>query len=354
MSIPVFKPSIRRRDMHSVLSCLITDVIGPAVIAEDLAASVSGEYGFEGGLALREYVRAVGLIFEALALGKGDAVILSPLSPPAYSAAIRARGLVPVFADVNSRDACIDPESAAAAAADQRARALIVHAPLGRVPDMAALAQIGLPLIADIGEALGARDNQGCLGASCRCLLVPMEPDGVATAGGGTLALAGEKADLQALRRAAETLTPDAFLPDLNASLGLVQWREYPEALEARDLIDEVYRKALMNGRHRTLISPPQSQGGEEEQEQEEARAVPYSFPVVLASGMGEVRRYARKKGVETLPAFADRILDDYPEAAEHCPNAKSLMMSTLLFPLYPTLGKKNVQLVAKVLSTLP
>ena len=330
--------------MHSVLSCLITDVIGPAVIAEDLAASVSGEYGFEGGIALREYVRAVGMIFEALALIEGDAVILSPLSPAVYSKAIRARNLVPVFADVNSRDACIDPESAAAAAADQRARALIVHAPLGRVPDMNSLAQIGLPLITDIGEALGARENQGCLGSGSRCLLVPMEPDGVATAGGGTLALAREKADLQALRRAADTLTPDAFLPDMNASLGLVQWREYPEALEARGLIDEVYRKALMSGRHRTLGSP----------ESEESRAVPYSFPVVLASGMSEVRRYARKRGVETLPAFADRILDDYPEAAEHCPNAKSLMMSTLLFPLYPTLGKKNVQLVAKVLSTLP
>ena len=330
--------------MHSVLSCLITDVIGPAVIAEDLAASVSGEYGFEGGIALREYVRAVGMTFEALALIEGDAVILSPLSPAVYSKAIRARNLVPIFADVNSRDACIDPESAAAAAADQRARAMIVHAPLGRVPDMESLAQIGLPIITDIGEALGARANQGCLGSGSRCLLVPMEPDGVATAGGGTLALAREKADLQALRRAADTLTTDAFLPDMNASLGLVQWREYPEALEARDIIHEVYHKALMNGRHRTLGSP----------ESEESRAVPYSFPVVLASGMGEVRRYARKKGVETLPAFADRILDDYPEAAEHCPNAKSLMMSTLLFPLYPTLGKKNVQLVAKVLSTLP
>ena len=330
--------------MHSVLSCLITDVIGPAVIAEDLAASVSGEYGFEGGIALREYVRAVGMTFEALALIEGDAVILSPLSPAVYSKAIRARNLVPIFADVNSRDACIDPESAAAAAADQRARALIVHAPLGRVPNMNSLAQIGLPLITDIGEALGARENQGCLGSGSRCLLVPMEPDGVATAGGGTLALAREKADLQALRRAADTLTTDAFLPDMNASLGLVQWREYPEALEARDIIHEVYHKALMSGRHRTLGSP----------ESEESRAVAYSFPVVLASGMSEVRRYARKKGVETLPAFADRILDDYPEAAEHCPNAKSLMMSTILFPLYPTLGKKNVQLVAKVLSTLP
>ena len=66
---------------------------------------------------------------------------------------------------------------------------------------------------------------------------------------------------------------------------------------------------------------------------------------------MNDVRKYARKKGVETLPAFAGRM---DTEADIGCPCAKKLLMSTLLFPLYPTLGKKNVQLVSKVLSTLP
>ena len=329
--------------MHSVLSCLVTDLIGPAAIADDLVATVSGEYGFEGGAAVREYVRGIGMIFEALELEEGDRVILSPLSPGAYTRAVRSRGLVPLFADVGSDDACIDPESAAAIS-DERTKAIIVHAPLGRVPDMAGLVRIDLPLVVDIGEALGAREHNGYLGVSARYLLVPMETDGIATAGGGTLVLAKGKPELQALSRAEEGLTPDTLLPDLNASLGLVQWREYPQALEARDLIYEAYLKSLMKGPYRTLGSPGD----------EEVRAVPYSFPVVLAGGMNEVRRYARKKGFETIPAFSNRMFDDYPEAGESCPIAKSLMMSTLLFPLYPTLGKKNIQLATKVLSTLP
>ena len=342
MSIPVFKPSIKRRDMHSVLSCLVTDVIGPAVIADDLVATVAGELGHEGGGALREYVRAIDLTIQALGLEEGDRAVLSPLAPRAYWRAFENRGIVPVFADVKEEDACLDPSSVAERV-NEDVKVIFVHAPLGRVPDMTALADFGIPVVGDIGEALGATDGNAELGSAGRYVLLPMEPNGIATSGGGTLVLAKDKPALTALNSAAEPLTSDAFLPDLNASLGLVQWREYPHALEARDIIAEAYRQALMKGRHRTLAEP-----------EGEARAVPYSFPVVLSSGMNEVRKYARKKGIETLPAFLGGIMEGYPEAEEHCPRARVLMMSTLLFPLYPTLGKKNVQLTAKVLSTLP
>lgn len=342
MSIPVFKPSIKRRDMHSVLSCLVTDVIGPAVIADDLVATVAGELDHEGGGALREYVRAIELIIQALGLETGDKAILSPLAPGQYRRAFQECGIVPVFADVKEEDACLDPESVNERLTED-VKAIFVHAPLGRVPDMAALAEFGIPLIGDIGEALGATDGTSELGSQGQYVLLPMEPNGIATVGGGTLILAKDKAALSALNTAAEPLTPDAFLPDLNASLGLVQWREYPHALESRDIIAEVYRQSLMKGRHRSLSEP-----------KDEGRAVPFSYPVVLSSGMNDVRKYARKKGVETQAAFLGCTMEGYPEAEELCPKARSLMMSTLLFPLYPTLGNKNVQLTAKVLSTLP
>ena len=343
MSIPVFKPSIRRRDMHSVLSCLVTDVIGPASLSEDLVAAACAEYGHEGGRALREHARAVELVLRSLGLGEGDKAVISPLAPPAYARAFRAAGVTPLFADVREADACIDPEAALARIEDG-AKALFVHAPLGRVPETAPLAEAGVPVVVDVGEALGARSADAMLGADAAFLVMPMEPEAIATSGGGTLVLARDKAGLSALSAAAEELSADVFLPDLNASLGLVQWREYPQALESREQIAEVFAQAVMKGRHRGLADP----------RDEEARAVPYSFPVVLATGMNEVRRYARKKGVETLPAFAGRMMDAYPEAAEDCPEAKKLMMNVLLFPLYPTLGKKNVQHLVKVISTLP
>ncbi len=354
--------------MHSVLSCLVTDVIGPASLSEDLVAAACAEYEMEGGRALREYVRSIELTIAALGLTEGDQAILSPLAPAAYLLAFEHCGITAVYADVREEDACLDPAlvvelagiggdagtpddpsapSEGVAIPDTESggpKAVFVHIPLGRVPDIAALAESGLPLVVDAGEALGARDSNGPLGSGARYLLLPMEPEGIATSGGGTLILAADKPALKALNDASETLTPDAFLPDLNASLGIVQWREYPGFLESRDMLSELFTQALMKGRHRTLADP----------ESEDARAVPFSFPVVLASPMNEVRRYARKKGVDTEPAFAGRIISIAADLEERCPRARSLMMNVLLFPLYPTLGKKNVQQIVKVLSTLP
>ena len=356
--------------MHSVLSCLVTDVIGPAALSEDLVATACAEYDMEGGRALREYVRAIELTIAALGLEEGDKVLLSPLAPAAYLPAIEHRGLVPVFADVREEDACLDPASVAAVLGTSRPdageyregedsegddpeggtpdtgtgtgesaateiRALFVHVPLGRVADLPGLCRFGLPVVCDVGEALGARDADGPLGRGASYMLLPMEPEGIATSGGGTLVLAADKNRLKALNEAGDNLTHDAYLPDLNASLGIVQWR---------DMVFELFQQALMKGKHRTLAGP----------ESEDARAVPYSFPVVLTSPMNEVSRYARKKGVETQAAFSGRAISVLPELEEQCPVARSLMMSVLLFPLYPTLGKKNVQQIVKVLSTLP
>ncbi len=117
------------------------------------------------------------------------------------------------------------------------------------------------------------------------------------------------------------------------------------------------------------------------------------SFPVTLNNGMKDVRQYALKKNVDSVPAFAETIAAleqtsaapdvpslaapgiahaaaadnpplaahenlppaaDNPPLASHCPNARSLVLRCLLFPLYPMLGKRDVEAVCRVLSTLP
>jgi len=328
--------------MHAVLSCLISDAIGPALIANDLVAAVAGELNHEGGVALREYVRAISLVVKALELHPGDRVLISPLAPSAYRHVFQSKGLIPVFADVCLEDACLNPMAVEDKINEDAAlKALFVHAPLGRIPDMDSLESHGLPLVSDIGEALGATDGKHYIGSRGRYVILPMEYHGIATAGGGTLILASNKTALTALNTASAQLTADAFLPDLNASLGLVQWREYPHGLERRDIIAEAYKRALMKGQHRTLANGS-----------DEARSVAFSFPVVLSGSMNEAIKYALSKGVETLPAFRGRMMDAYPEAG--CPKARELSMSTVLFPLYPMLSKQDIQLVQKILSTLP
>jgi len=340
MPIPVFKPSIKRRDMHSVLSCLITDEIGPSTLSNRLTRLASSYLNLQGGLALREYSRAILLSMNSLKLKGGDEVIISPLAPLAYLKNIVLEGIKPIFVDIDEENACLDPYLVTKKM-NNSVKAIFVHAPLGCIPPD--LSQFGIPLVLDLSEAVGVIDSNGSPIAKGTYTVLSMETNAIATCGGGALILARDEVSLTELKNAAEFLGEDSFLADLNASLGLVQWEELPNALEIRSKIRRIFVESLRKGHHGTLCTSA-----------EYSRAVAFSFPVVLSSDVKGVIRYARKMGVETRRAFFNTIIEADSEAQNHCPKAKKLSMRTILFPLYPSLGKKDIQLISKLLSTLP
>jgi len=80
-----------------------------------------------------------------------------------------------------------------------------------------------------------------------------------------------------------------------------------------------------------------------------------WSFPVVLASGVKEVKQYAARKEIEIQPAYEDSIINNAgEETLSSCIHAKSLLLRCVLFPLYPRLGTPEVTKIVKVLGTLP
>ena len=41
MSIPVYRPTLKRRDMDAVLTCMVSDEIGPGSLAEQFSKEVA-------------------------------------------------------------------------------------------------------------------------------------------------------------------------------------------------------------------------------------------------------------------------------------------------------------------------
>jgi perosamine synthetase len=123
----------------------------------------------------------------------------------------------------------------------------------------------------------------------------------------------------------------------------------------------------VQKSRHAALAVPAELEGG--------GGHVRYGFPVLVREGLREVRQYAAKKNVDTQPACRDSIVaieaapapgeaipggeagaEGSPRAAADrlLPNARDLLWRCLLFPLYPSLTRKDVSHISKVLSTLP
>jgi len=341
MALPVFRPTVKRKDMGSVLSCIVSDKLGPGEISRELVSRACQLLGHAGGVSLCNSYLALSVALEALGLAPQDPVIVSALAPSLWLRVLQDRGLLPLVADVEPESGSMDPQEAERLS-QKGAKAILVHHSLGVITDVEALRAHGLPILEDASQGLGGRVGEMPCGSSADVCLVSLDPENIVTCGGGALVLAKSRQLLTALRRVVEGSPLYSPLADMNAALGISQMAALENFARVRREVAALFSQSLFKSRHRGLVSKL------------DAENVLSSFPVSLADGMKETRQYALKKNVDTLPAFADTVaaLDDGPGA--QCANARSLMLRCLLFPLYPMLGKRDVETVSKVLATLP
>lgn len=369
MSIPLMRPTLRRRDFNSVLGCLVSDRIGPGALNRQLAADLSALTGACGGACLATFRDALQTAFAVLELHPGDAVVVSALAPQEYLEVLRLQGLKGLVADVEPRRPTLAAAEAQAHVA-AGAKAIVLHHTLGFCPTGEELTQLGVPVIEDLSQSLGGTWGGSPCGSVGTVTVLSLEPQGIVTAGGGAAVLSRDRKLAKAIQGVAEGPLGSLALPDMNAALGIAQLKEIARFLHVRNELADIFLRSLQKSRHAPLLAGPGSEG--------EPENVSYSFPVLVREGLREVRQYATKKGVETEPAFRDSIValrsagseaeearPEVPaqgqEAAAQTrreektlPNARELLWRCLLFPLYPSLARKDVQLISKVLSTLP
>ncbi len=341
MIIPLFKPTLKRKDMDSVLTCMVSDRLAPGLYAQEFVREMADRLQAAGGAALASYYAAIGLALDLLELQSGDGVVLSPLAPSVYATALAERGLVPVFADVDARSGLV-VTSEFEKALTQGPKAVVLHHSLGFVCNLPYYAGCGLKVLEDVSQAIGAQWGEQPAGGCGTVVVASLGEENLVTAGGGGLVLARKKSEAQNLKRLLEKNPGFPLLPDLNAAVALSQIRELPSFLNIRKEITSIYTDALSRSRHATLA---QDEGGS---------GVPFSFPVVVESSMKDVRQYARKKGIDTRAAFSETVMTMDDSVYNQFPNAKTLLLRCVLFPLYPMLGRANVESIAKVLAVLP
>jgi dTDP-4-amino-4,6-dideoxygalactose transaminase len=340
MTIPQYRPSIKRKDMDAVLSCMVADALGPGATAAEFAAQLAKQIRCAGGVALRDHARAIDLVLSVLALEAGSRVVLSPLIPALYDQVLRQRGIEPVYVDVCEDNPTLDLEQAAAV---PDVHAVFLDTPLGYVSKLDTLDGQGLTLIEDVSLGLGGTREGEPVGSHGRYTIAAFEARHIVTTGGGAAAFAKSTKQRTALRAAARDLPVECSMPDMNGALGNTQLRELEYFVTRRRELEEQFAEALQRSRHRR----PVPEAGTE--------SVPSGFAVLVESGGNEVIAYAKKHGVDAAYAFDGSVLARN-EAVQQLslPNAGQYYLRTLAFPLYPALGKREVEQIQRVLSTLP
>jgi dTDP-4-amino-4,6-dideoxygalactose transaminase len=326
--------------MDTVLNCLVTDSVGPGEYLDRFQKSARESLGFEYGFALRGPGIALGLALDALGLGEGDAVAVSALAPVYYDDVLMSKRLVPVFVD------CVlglaEPDLASIGALTPKPKALILHDTLGILSDPEAVTALDIPVIEDMSQSLGAYRGEARAGSLGRLSILGLEHDSIITAGGGALLLAFGRREGTVLRNLGEKAAPEIRMTDYNAALGLAQLRDMESAIARRRELATLFAQSVARTRHRVL-----AQGGEGE-------AGYWALSVAIASNVKDVQAYAKKKDVDTELAFAKSLLSIGKVPESTCPNARSLALRCLLFPLNQRIGASSAQKIAKVLATLP
>jgi dTDP-4-amino-4,6-dideoxygalactose transaminase len=349
MKIEACSPTIRRKEMDAVLTAMARDRVGPGELSRSLVQIAKEYIQFDYCLALRSPAVALFFALKALDLEDGAGVLVSALSPRYYPQVLEDLRLRPVYCDVLRGSAVMGAETAAAALAKNgegvTPRCIVVNHTLGYVPDMAALCALGLPVIEDCSQSYGTMVGEQRAGSFGSLAILGLEERDMLTAGGGALLYAAGRRDASALR--ALSPLPEYSLPDLNAAMAIAQFRESARNLEKRRLIGEAYVQPALRTRHKMFV-----QG-----EDAEKRGIEYNFyafPLIIETGMRDVRAYARKKDVIVESAFEETVAGSGGVSQELCPEAYSLSLRTALFPLYPRLTGAETERVAKLIMTLP
>jgi dTDP-4-amino-4,6-dideoxygalactose transaminase len=379
--IEVYSPTIRRKEMDAVLTALVEDKIGPGEQAKLLIHIAREKLSFDYCVALRSPAIALYLALKSLNLEDGQGVALSALSPRYYVRVLEDLRLKPLYCDVLPSSACMGRETIEAAlkarAAGLDVRAIILHHTLGYFPDGAAVAELGIPVIDDCSQSYGtayaeekaAGEGEGgaqgaspssttpqYAGSSGVFTILGLEERDMLTAGGGALLYASHRRDGAVLRGLGD-LPPEYSLPDMNAAMAVVQFRESAKNLAKRGKIAGAYNQSALRTRHKRFVQPEVSPGGSRNGEEEALKSVEYnnfSFPLILETGMKDVKAYAKRKDIEVESAFENTPVALGMAGQGECPEAYSLSLRTALFPLYPRLGAREIEKVSRLILTLP
>jgi dTDP-4-amino-4,6-dideoxygalactose transaminase len=128
-------------------------IFGPEVAGFEAEAA---EYlGVPHAIGVANGTDALILSLEAMGIGRGDEVICPAFTFYATAEAIARVGATPVFADIDPVTLNLDPEDVATRITERTKAIMPVHL-FGRPAPLAALAELGLPLIEDAAQAFGA------------------------------------------------------------------------------------------------------------------------------------------------------------------------------------------------------
>lgn len=341
-----YKPTLKRKDMDSVLQTMVDEKIGPGEKVQSFMQSYSNITKAVSASSYRTYPHCLIETLKMAGAKEGTKVAVSPLSPAIYKEVAKEVGAQLVYVDIDNENGCPQEELVIQSKAD----ILLLYENFGTLPmkynnqtTYSEPCNYGsIKVIEDISESIGSRMGEdGYAGILGQYVVCAFEEDSVVSAGGGAC-VAAKNETVSTLR--AHRPSKYEKMPDLNASLGFVQLENLETNSFKRREIVKVYQTALAKTRHKQFGLNFLGF---------ESNCV--GFAVLLDSKPIETIQFASKHDVPVKMAFEDSLIKNYEgDPFEAFPVASSYYYRTVAFPVYPFLKNNEIDMVSKVIAHLP
>jgi perosamine synthetase len=337
--VPHNRPCLGDTEVQAALRVLHSGRMAPGAEAARLERLLTRLAEGSNAVALSSGTMALTLALRALGLARGDRVAIPSYTCAAVLHAVRAAGVDPVVCDVDAESLTLDPRDL------QRRhpvlpRAVVLVHPFGMPARVEPFRTLGLVVVEDCAQALGALDRRRPVGSRGDAAIFSFGPTKPFTCGGPGGAVAAPQAGVVRVVRdlahhdekSDDRPRVNGLMGDLHAAIAAAQIERLAELRARREAIARRYDAALTAAGWTRVAAPADS------------RPMPFRYLLRVADATAVVARLNERGVMARRPVYLPlhRLLH-LPGAYPGSERAHAELVS---LPLSPALEDVEVERV--------
>lgn len=344
MNIPHSRPTIDQEDVEAVSKTLASGLVAQGGKVKEFENQIARFIGVKHAAACSSGTAALHLALLSLEANNKDEIIMpSYVCSSPYFATVHAGGK-PRVVDIDSKDLNICAKTAKKHLSF-KTKAIITPHMFGNPAELDELLNLGVPIIEDCAQALGAEYNKRAVGSLGDLSIFSFYATKMITTGEGGMVLTNNSQYYDRIIEARDydkkPLTPTKYnykLTDFQAALGLSQLKKLHGFISRRRKIASHYTSQLSE---HVLAAPA---------EHAHKTEVYYRY-VVMVDKLDEIQKKAEENGVACKKPVWKPLHKDLLNLK--CPNSDYAHAHALSIPIYPSLREEEVEQVTRTLKAL-
>jgi len=341
MKIVSSKPTITRKELEGVLDCLIQDTLASGAVVKQFEQALGNLLGMKYALATNSVTAAYHCAFMALGVTVGDEIIMPSFFHEAPLKACHLVGATPVLIDIAEGAYHPSPELIQKAIT-QKTKAIVLGHMFG-IPLGFNLGDSSVPVVLDISHAIGM-DTADIFLPSPSIAIASFSPSMMITTEMGAMVFTNNSRHYSYIRDVrngvphSHILGFEYCMSDLHAALGLNQLLKLKDFVRRRRDIARIYYEALNKTHHTTLYAYND-------------HCTYQAFPVLFDAQPDIAEKFFKKNGIEIFHPV-EVPLHQYCKLRNlDYPHSDRLSKKLFSLPIYPTLTKREIEKVSRVLT---